>query len=402
MLQTAVNFCRGHVTLRVESAFPERVLNLCSARRIPFWDLRWESPICFTFTMTRGSWHALRPLAQRLEAEIRVERREGLPYFLWRFRRRHALVAGLALCALLSFFGSFFIWDFEIEGNEAVSEEEILRALDRCGVSLGTFGYSVRSDALRNEVLLLVPELSYIAVNVRGCRAHVQVRERVEPPELISKRDPGNTVAAKAGIVTSIFPYDGEKMVLPGTTVREGQLLISGVTVDEQAGTRFLRGMGTVYARTWYSRRCQVPATAVEKAYTGETTTVFALCWGRNRINLYHTGSIGQGDCDKITTRTQLSLPGGIALPITLVKETYRYYEPEERQRSQREAEELAYAALRADLLAGMDDGTVTSESCAGAALGDAYLVELQAECQEQIGRFVSIPTEDSTKENEE
>ena len=102
MLQTAVNFCRGHVTLRVESAFPERVLNLCSARRIPFWDLRWESPICFTFTMARGSWHALRPLAQRLEAEIRVERREGLPYFLWRFRRRHALVAGLALCALLS------------------------------------------------------------------------------------------------------------------------------------------------------------------------------------------------------------------------------------------------------------------------------------------------------------
>ncbi len=402
MLQQAVNFCRGHVTLRVESAFPERVLNLCAARQIPFWDLRWESAICFTFTMTRRSWHMLRRLAERLDGEIRVVGREGLPYFLWRFRKRHVLVAGLVLCAALSFFGSFFIWDFEIEGNEAVSEEEILRALEQCGVSLGTFGYSVRSDELRNHVLLLVPELSYIAVNVRGCRAHVQVRERVEPPELISKRDPGNTVAAKAGIVTSIFPYDGEKMVLPGATVEEGQLLISGVTVDDQAGTRFLRGMGTVYARTWYNRRCQVPMTEVEKAYTGETDTRIAICWGRNRINLYNTGSIGEGNCDKITTRTQLSLPGGIALPITIVKETYRYYEPAERQRSRQEAEELAYAVLRSDLAEGMDDGTVDSESCAGTAWGDTYLVELRAECQEQIGRFVSIPTENSTEEIEE
>ena len=60
MLQRVVNFCRGQVTVRVESGFPERVLNLCAARQIPFWDLRWETPLSFTFTMTRGSWRQLR------------------------------------------------------------------------------------------------------------------------------------------------------------------------------------------------------------------------------------------------------------------------------------------------------------------------------------------------------
>ena len=59
-------------------------------------------------------------------------------------------------------------------------------------------------------------------------------------------------------------------------------------------------------------------------------------------------------------------------------------------------------AVLRSDLAEGMDDGTVDSESCAGTAWGDTYLVELRAECQEQIGRFVSIPTENSTEEIEE
>ena len=395
MLQRAVNFCKGHVRLRVESAFPERVVNLCAARQIPFWDLQWESPIAFTFVMTRSSWKKLRQSAQRLDMDVRVVQREGLPYFALRFRRRHALVVGLALCALLSFFGSFFIWDFKIEGNETVSEEEILRALDTCGVSLGTFGYSVRSDELRNHILLMVPELSYIAVNVSGCRAHVQVRERVEPPEDVDKRQPGNTVAVRDGLVTAIKPYDGQKQVLPGTMVQKGQMLIAGVVDNEQRGTRFLRGMGKVYARTWYDLRCQVSATAVEKAYTGEESTKIAICWGKKRLNFYSSSSIPSENCDKITTRTKLTLPGGIALPITIVRETYRWYEPVERERTAEEAQALAEPALRSYMLAGMEEGTVSSESCTAVAWDGGYLVQLSAECEEQIGRFVPIPTDD-------
>ena len=64
-------------------------------------------------------------------------------------------------------------------------------------------------------VNLELPELSYIAVNVRGCRAYVQVRERIPAPEIVSKQEPGNTVAAKDALVTAVQPWDGEKMVLP-------------------------------------------------------------------------------------------------------------------------------------------------------------------------------------------
>ena len=59
MLQQAVNYWKGHVTLRVESGFPERVLNLCAARQIAFWDLCWETPLSFTFTMTRKDFRRL-------------------------------------------------------------------------------------------------------------------------------------------------------------------------------------------------------------------------------------------------------------------------------------------------------------------------------------------------------
>lgn len=387
MLQRAVNFCKGHVRLRVESGFPERVLNVCAARQIAFWDLKWETPLSFSFTMTRADLRRLRKAAERLSCDIQVVDQAGVPFLLRRFRRRYALVAGLVLCALALLVGSFFIWDFQVEGNERVREEAILRALERRGVGLGTFGFSIDSEQLRNEILLDLPELSYIAVNVRGCRAQVQVRERKEPPEIVDKRRPGNTVARRDGLITDIRPFDGEKLVLPGTTVREGQLLISGVTDDDQAGTRFLRGMGEVYARTWYDLCCRVPRTVRQKRYTGEERTRFALCWGGRRWDLYLGAPLPEG-CDKTVERRRLTLPGGYVLPLTLVTETLRFYEEAEAPRSQEQAEALAAAALEG-YLGTLVEGEVESRRLATVPLDGSYLTALQAECQEQIGTFL-------------
>ena len=43
MLQKALHLAAGTVTLRVESPYPERFINLCSANGIRFWELKWLS-----------------------------------------------------------------------------------------------------------------------------------------------------------------------------------------------------------------------------------------------------------------------------------------------------------------------------------------------------------------------
>ena len=45
MYRKVLNYLRGQVTVEVESAAPERVLNLCAAHNIPFWELEWLSEI---------------------------------------------------------------------------------------------------------------------------------------------------------------------------------------------------------------------------------------------------------------------------------------------------------------------------------------------------------------------
>lgn len=277
-------------------------------------------------------------------------------------------------------------------GNENISQQEILRALEKNGIGFGTYGFSVDSSELRNYMLLEIPELSYIAVNVKGCRAYVQVRERVAAPEIIDKKKPGNTIAKKDALVTAVQPWDGEKQVLPGTTVKEGQLLISGVVQNNYSGVRYLRGMGKVYGRTWYQLECRIPLTVRKKTYTGAEKTRRALVIGKNRINLYFSSSILGDTCDKITNWDKWELPGGMALPVTMVTERLRYYTVEEAPRQKEAALALAQGVLEERLAGYVEDGDILSKEITSKKAGDLLVVTLLAECEEQIGKFVDAP----------
>lgn len=393
MLKKAVKLLRGSVRVRIESTYPERMLNLCSARGIAFWDTDWCAPGALRITLARRDLRALTRASESVSAELTVEKTAGAPFFLARFRRRYALLAGLALCVGMLVVNSLFIWDFEVTGNESVPTERILHALREQGVRRGTFVYSFDSQDICNRVLPEVKELCWLAVNVRGCRAYVQVRERVPAPERVNERAPTNVIAKRAGLVTEVRALDGEKQVLPGTVVQEGALLISGVvdtggTENPSVTTRFLAGKGTVRARTWHEKSIRIPLQSGEKVYTGRETRSFSLCWGEKRLQIGAKGSsILSSSCDKIRTETQWTLFGLLSLPITWETETLRPYDISPRTRTRGEAEEIGREVLTAQLMSDIGaDGTVTATRFASAVQGDYLLVTLSAECEEQIG----------------
>ena len=397
MLTGLVNRLRGQVRVRAECAFPERVLNLCGAQDLAFWDLEWESPTAFTCRLSRRDWKRLREAGKNLDCTFDLVGLEGAPYFLLRFRHRQALLMGLVGCALGLFLGSFVIWEFQVEGNETVPTERILRALEKNGVRLGTFGLSLDGEDIRNHVLLDVPELSWIAVNVSGCRASVQVRERTPPPEMIDRRQPANLVARRAGLVKKVQTIGGVACVVPGSAVTEGQILISGVEDTDTVGARVLAGLGKVEARTWYGLTASMPLMALEKQYTGKEKTGVSLIFGSRRIKFFSNSSIDGAEYDKITSRYPLNLLG-VPLPVTVVVEKWRFYEAVPTARTAAEAEKAAEAILTAQLQEMVKPyGEVKSTLCSTRQKGDALIVTLSAECLEEIGETAPIYTEEET-----
>ena len=398
MLKKAVKLLRGSVCVRAKSAYPERMLNLCSARGIEFWDVRWIDDTALSFCVARGDLRALRRAAEGCGAEVSIERTAGTPFFFARLRRRHALFAGGILCAALLLVNSLFIWDFEVTGNETVPTETILHALREHGVHRGTFIYSFRSQDICNRVLPEIKDLCWVAVNVRGCKAYVQVRERVRAPERVNESEPTKVIAAKPGLITKVRALDVEKRVLPGTSVQQGQLLIAGVvdtggTEKPSVTTRFLAGKGEVWARTWYDLTVRVPLTYEKKVYTGKEKRSHTLIWGENRLKIGAKGSsICNVDCDKIKNQTQWTLFGLFALPVTWETETLLPYELEVTPRSRADAEVQGKDVLETYLAALLGEaGSVTQRRFSTAVEGDTLVVTLSAECEEQIGKEVPI-----------
>ena len=272
--------------VEITSSAPERVVNLCAAHGIPFWDVDWRTERCFRVTTTLPGLRRLREVTADTDADIRLLRKTGAPELWRRCRRRYVLLAAALVLPLLLALGSAFIWDFAVSGNDTVPTEEILQALERCGVRVGTRGVGLDQDDLRNRVLPLLPDVVYLAVNVRGCTAHVQVVERTRPPHLYRDSDVQNVLAARDGLITKIEALDGVTCVQVGDTVQAGQVLLGGVA-DSPRGCRYMRAHGRIRARTWYCWTVPVPLDVCEKTGEEGAVTRVAVDIGRQRIKLY-------------------------------------------------------------------------------------------------------------------
>ena len=260
MLKEIVNRFRGQTWIRVETPFPERILNLCSARGLAFWDLAWESETAFTCRLSRRDCGRLRRALKGLDCSMTVVRGEGVPFFLGRFRHRQVLLVGLTACALWVTVGSFFIWDLPWRATRP-SRRRRSSGLWRkmawvWGLGPGPgYGGSAQPCAAGDPGTVLA----------HGQRlrlpGHGPGAGAVPAPELVSKRQPSNVVARRAGLVLKVQALDGAACVLPGTSVTQGQILISGVEDTETFAPGSYRD-GTVEARTWYTLTADLPLTA--------------------------------------------------------------------------------------------------------------------------------------------
>ena len=322
--------------------------------------------------------------------------KRGAPFFVWRFRKRYLFIAGFILFISVLYFFSLRIWDIEVIGNERVSEERILKNLRDIGISIGTPSSEIDSEFIENRMLLQIPELRWLAVNVRGSRAEVEVRERTDKVEVVDTRLPCNVVSSRAGIITKVVVLEGAAQVEKGDTVVEGQLLASGV-VDTVVGMRLVHAMAKVEARTWYNFSAKIPVNISIKEYTGAETDKKSVILGGKRLNLYLDSSIPYEKCDKITERTQLSLPRGYVLPITWVSERYIEYESYEGQLDAEIAAEILRQCLRRRLEEEVSEGKIVRTDYYLGTDGIFYTMRLTAECLEDIAETVEIPLKNRT-----
>ncbi len=395
-MKKVVNYLRGSVEVEAAGPFPERFLNLCAQEGVPFWGVEWHGGTRVHLRVPRRARAGLDALGERAGCALTDVERTGLPVFLGRFRRRYALLTGLALSLLSVLLMTQFVLVVDVSGNERLPSAEILSTLRRLGVRPGAFGPGLDTDYIKQKALVELQDLAWLSINLHGARAEVLVRERVEPPERPDESEHGDIVAELPGVVTRIEVLDGEAGRKVGEPVAAGDVLIRGNVLlegplysEHDVGWRQVRAQGRVEARTWRTLEASIPLTAGVKQYTGAEQDRWYLEWMGRRINFYGKSGISFPQYDKISRSWNAETGGGWTLPLSLGRETLREYDLIPAEVDAAAAEEMLRTRLEQVLRAQLGSGTISRSEYTAVRAGDILTVTLRAECREEIGRFV-------------
>lgn len=393
-----LGWLQGIVTLQITGEGLEEVLNLCAREGVLLEKMTRQQADVLEIQVTAGHFRALCRLLQAGDWQVTVEKKQGLPYFLLGFRRRYALLAGLALCLLLFAVGARTVLTIEVTGNETIPTTVILSQLRLCGVSIGTYAPSIPIRAVENKMMLALDGLSFFSINLHGTRAEVIVREADPPPALREEQVPSDVISAATGIVTHIEPWMGDAQVQKGEVVCEGDILISGhmamdtpTPTETDMGTMLVHAEGKVLARTWRRLTAQIPLTAQEKVYTGEKMTHCSLSVLGKRVKFYQNAGIPYDNYDTIIKLKSWTPWGSQTLPLLWQKETYEAYETRQVTLDPARAENMLREKLLEALKEQMDQGTILQTDYEVSRQGDLLQVTLMAQCTEQIGRVVAM-----------
>ena len=322
--------------------------------------------------------------------EFTVIKRFGAPEFLRKYGRRWGLIAGAVLLIAAIFIADDFVWRIDVVGNERIPDSAVTDQLDALGFRLGTRYKSVDFDKLHNRFLLASPDIAWIAVNMKGSVARVEVREYMagggdEP------QDAANIVADCDGVITQVSAICGSPQVKIGDEVKKGQLLISGMVEYDGAGGKIVRARGEVFAEIERTIAVSVPLVSTETVKTGVAGTDFGIKIFSKTIFFGARGRIDTSSCDTITAEHDVTLAGTVILPIKLIERRYETSETRTVTRTREEAAAEAYRLFKLEFIEACRDASLLSyEMTDGVSEdGGAYEIVCRVKVIDDIAKTV-------------
>ena len=338
----------GYVRVRLTGRSPERFFNLCRSSKILLWNIACEKEE-YRFFLLLPDFYRIRPFAKKAGVRVRIQEKLGLPFFLYRNRKRKLFAVGAASFFLLLFVLSRFIWNISFSGNLLFTDDMLTGQLREIGVCYGMPKRGVDCDMIEEELRSRCPRIVWVSAHVSGTRLQIRIRENETADGIpLREESPRNLVAETAGTVVSILVRAGKAAVQPGDEVEKGQILVEGmlpVTNDsgEVERTLFVRADADIRLRTTKIYREWVPHFQTVRSYTGKMQRGFRLRAGAVDI-LAMPPLAGKRNWDLTGVSRQIVLFGDFFLPVWTEAITAREYEKVERKRTKTELNDLTKA----------------------------------------------------------
>lgn len=358
MLMVIWNILRGFVRIEVKGFSVERFINMATYRGTLIWDVERTEAGAAMCVSVKG-FRLIRDIGRKTQCKVRIIGKTGLPFMIFKYRKKKFLAFGLIAFVGLLYFLSSFVWLVHIEGNVRTESEAIAAYLKENGLAQGSFKRSLEIKELERGLLFAFSDISFVHIKVEGTRCVVKIAETIPKKEIVDKETPCSIVADKDAVIVSVATQSGAPKVKPGDVVKKGQTLVSGelsITAEGlEVGKDYVHSYADVRAKVYYEIVYSVPFKYTVGTYTGKKKTDYAFRIMDIFINLRKV-SIFFENYDKITDNVQWGLGKDYPIPAQTVVTTYREFTVSERERTPEEAKELAIRQLDGRIIREFDD----------------------------------------------
>lgn len=390
-------FFIGGCELQFDSKYKELFLNVSMCHRLIYRDLVVsDDKRKVHITCTLHTAQLFLSVCSRTEINIEVTKCFGLPFILKKYRKRYGLLVGMLLCVLLVFQSREYLWDIRVSGCINTAENEVVDILSSHGLRVGCKISSLDIDSVENTVLIESDQISWIAVNIKGNVAMVEIRESLPVP-VPESNSPANLIAKCDGQIEDIFVNKGNTLIHTGQVVRKGDILVSGIYDSLPWGYRYTRANGIVTARTFHTLKVTVPLKYKKKVYSGESEIKKSIVFFTKEIKLYRNTRFLGATYDTIYNEDNiLRLPDGTRLPFEINKVTHVGYKYDDCIRSEIDAIDAAYLELDEKIDEIISEGaTLLKKNITGYLCDDAYILDCELTLIENIAEIIEFEVVD-------
>lgn len=171
---------KGVLTVQIEGFFTERFINLCRINNIKIWDIRNIVKGVVRFKIRIDDFKKLRMVARKTKCKVKIKKKEGLYFTLFKYRKRKIVVFLLAMAIFFTIAFSTFVWNINVVGNDTIPKETVLECLKSSGLYVGRFKIGMDKKEIINSLRLNMQDISWAGIEIDGTLATVKVVEKTK------------------------------------------------------------------------------------------------------------------------------------------------------------------------------------------------------------------------------
>ncbi len=306
---------------------------MCVHHSINIWELKPEYQ-AYSLYITVKAYRKLRPILRKTKMKATIQKRYGLPFFLFRYRKRRLFAVGFVF-SIISIYGmSLFIWNIDVRGNQFYSDEYIVDFLNDNHIYKTIFKNQIDCEDIVFELRKNFEEITWVSAHIEGTNLIISIKENEEiasESKTDIEHDVGyDIIAEEAGKIVSIITRNGSPMVHEGDIVEVGDILVSGrmeILDDSKAVSqyKYVTADADIIIETEISYEDTEDFIYEKKAYTGLEISAEYVKFGNYIIEMpiYHTTDLSY---DIVTKELYFAPEQQDRYQLSFGRKKFRYY----------------------------------------------------------------------------